>query len=271
MSISLASVGRYAEAAEAAGEAIGAAERASERVADRWARLVLGRALCSLGEWDAAIREIEAVKDDVPTIQVGMALAPLVVIALARGEDGRAAELVAEHDRRCSEAGASLFESDFRALRKTVLASDPAEAAGIIADAEIADFAEWSGWLSPVIDKLLASEAIEPLQRALAALRTPDPMKQTPPVRAQAERVAGHLAARGGDHETAAKALSRAAKLSADCGLTFERAVIELERCEVSGGDPNHSLSRARDTFARLGATPWLERGGRVGRTETLG
>ena len=260
VSISLASVGRYAEAAEAAGEAIGAAERASERVADRWARLALGRALCSLGDWDGAIREIESVKDDVPTIQVGMALAPLVVIALARGQDGRAAELVAEHDRRCSEAGASLFESDFRALRKTVLATDPAEAAGIVAEAEIADFAEWSGWLSPVLDKLLACERREPLDRALTALRTPDPMKQTPPVRAQVERLAGHLAARGGDRQTAEDALSRAAQLSADCALAFEHAVIELERCELGGGDPDHGLSRARDTFARLGATPWLAR-----------
>ena len=264
VSISLASVGRYAEAAEAAAEAIGAAERASERVADRWARLALGRALCSLGDWDGAIREIESVKDDVPTIQVGMALAPLVVIALARGEESRAAELVAEHDRRCSEAGASLFESDFRALRKTVLACDPAEAAEIVAEAEIADFAEWSGWLSPVLDKLLASAGREPLERALAALRAPDPMKQTRPVRAQAERLAGHLAARGGDARTASEALSRAAQLSADCGLAFEHAVIELERCELDGGDPDHGFSRARETFARLGATPWLARGGRA-------
>ncbi len=234
VSISLASVGRYAGAADAAREAIAAAERASERVADRWARLALGRALCSLGDWDGAIGEIESVKDDVPPIQVGMALAPLVVITLARGDYDRAAALVAEHDRRCSQAGASLFESDFRALRKTVLTTDPAEAAGIVADAEIADFAEWSGWLSPVIDKLLASETSEPLRRALTALRTSDPMKQTPPVRAQAERLAGHLAARGGDPHTAPSRRCRARRSSAaECGLVFENAVIELERCEL--------------------------------------
>ena len=260
VSISFASVGRYAESAAAAREAIAAAERASERVADRWARLALGRALCSLGDWDGATRQIESVKDEVPPIQVGMALAPLVVIALARGENDRASELVAEHDRRCNVAGASLFESDFRALRKAVLAPDPDAAANIVAEAEIADFAEWSGWLSSVIDKLLASEDREPLQRALAALRTTDPMKQTPPVRAQAERLAGHLAAPAGDHHAAEEAMSRAVQLSVDCGLAFEGAVIELESCELRGGGPDHPLSRAAETFARLGAVPWLAR-----------
>ncbi len=122
LAVSLASVGRYAEAAEQAREAIAAAQRTAERFFERWAHLVLGRALCSLGEWEAARREIESVWDEVPPFQVGMAIAPLAVIALARGERDRARELVAEHDRRCSAAGASIFEADFRALRAAILA-----------------------------------------------------------------------------------------------------------------------------------------------------
>ena len=131
----------------------------------------------------------------------------------------------------------------------------------VFKDAEIVDFAEWSGWLSPVLDKLVASDAANPLDVALAALQTPDPMKQTPPVRAQAERLAGHLAARNGDRVGAEEAFSRAAQLSADCELAFEHAAIELERCELDLlGDPDVSLTQARETFARLGAAPWLAR-----------
>ncbi|HUO71756.1 MAG TPA: adenylate/guanylate cyclase domain-containing protein [Solirubrobacteraceae bacterium] len=267
VSISLASVGRFREAAAAAHEAIVAAERAAERLAERWARLALGRALCSLGEWDAAIGEIESVKDEIPTIQVGMALAPLVVIALARGDDRHARELVAEHDRRCGDGDASVFESDFRSLRRTVLARAPGELARIIPEAEIADFAEWTGWLSPVIDKLLAVGEPGALEQALAALRTGDAMKQTPPVRAQAERLAGHLAARAGDRHSATEALSRAARLARECELGFEAAVIAVERYEHGATDTDGSLARASATFRQLRAAPWVERVERLGNS----
>jgi hypothetical protein len=48
----------YTEAAERAREAIHAAERTAERFFERYARLALGRALCSLGDWDHATAEI---------------------------------------------------------------------------------------------------------------------------------------------------------------------------------------------------------------------
>jgi hypothetical protein len=161
---------------------------------------VLGRALCSLGEWDDALSEIESVKDEVPPFQVGMAIAPLVVIALARGEDERVRELVAEHDRRCSDAGASVFESDFRSLRAMVLDPEsdrdgrtpPAE---IITGAQVADYAEWAGWLGPVVDRVLADPGREQLVVALEALRGPGAMKRFPPVLAQAAQVAQVLPA----------------------------------------------------------------------------
>jgi hypothetical protein len=54
--------------------------------------------------------------------------------------------------------------------------------------------------------------------------------------------------------------MSRAVQLSLDCGLAFEAAVIELEWCELRGGVLGQPLSRAAETFARLGAVPWLAR-----------
>ena len=168
VSISLASVGRYREAAAGAREAIAAADRSAERMAERWARLVLGRALCSLGDWNQAIAEIESVKDEIRTL-AGMAFAPLVVIALGRGQEALARELVAEHDRRRDEAGASGLESDFRSLRTLVLTTDAVSLARIVPHAEISEFAEWSSWLAPIIDRLVAASDTEPLEAALAS------------------------------------------------------------------------------------------------------
>jgi tetratricopeptide (TPR) repeat protein len=261
VSISLASVGRFREAAAAAREAIVAADRSAERMAERWGRLVLGRALCSLGDWDQAIAEIETVKDHIPTL-AGMAFAPLVIIALGRGQEALARELVAEHDRRRSEAGASGLESDFHSLRALVLASDAGSLARIVPEAEISEFAEWSGWLSPIIDRLVAGSATAPLADALAALRAPAEMKQTAPVRAQAERLAGHLSARSGDRSAADEAFAHAYRLAVGCELGFEANVIGLERLEQTGAEPDGGLANMRATFGRLGADPWLERAG---------
>ena len=267
LAVSLASVGRYGEAAAGGREAIAAAERTAERFFERWARLVLGRALCSLGEWDEAVSEIESVKARVPPFQVGMAIAPLVVIALARGEAQRVQELVVEHDRRCHEAGASVFESDFRALRGAVLAAAAdggPELVQIIPRAQVADYAEWTGWLAPVIDLLVAGPAGEALADALAALRAPGAMKQTPPVLAQAERLDAHIAALAGEHQRANECWTRAEQLAAGCGLAFETAVIVLERSEHRAGQADPALGAARATFERVGAAPWLERAARA-------
>ena len=264
VSISLASVGRFREAATAAREAIVAADRSAERMAERWGRLVLGRALCSLGDWNQAIAEIEAVKDQIPTL-AGMAFAPLVIIALGRGQDALARELVAEHDRRRSEAGASGLESDFRSLRALVLTTDAVSLARIVPDADISEFAEWSSWLTPIIDRLVAGSDPAPLEDALAALRTAAAMKQTAPVRAQAERLAGHLSARAGDRGGADEAFARAHRLAAGCELAFEAAVIGLERLEQTGVEPDGGLANIRATFGRLGADPWLERAAQRG------
>ena len=87
LAVALASIGRYGEAADRAREALVRAERAGERFFERYARLVLGRALCSLGQRDEAVAEIESVKDRVPPFYVAMAIAPLVVIALGRGQE----------------------------------------------------------------------------------------------------------------------------------------------------------------------------------------
>jgi hypothetical protein len=44
------------------------------------------------------------------------------------------------------------------------------------------------------------------------------------------------------------------------CGLAFETAVIALERGEHGADPEGAALTRARATFERLGAAPWLTR-----------
>jgi hypothetical protein len=109
------------------------------------------------------------------------------VIAHRRGQHDRVRELVAEHDERCSDAGVSGFDPDFRSLRAAVLADGPdrgAVLAKIVTDAEVADYSEWAGWLLPVIDELLATSGqTEPLAAARTALRGPEAIKRAPPVR----------------------------------------------------------------------------------------
>jgi len=268
----LASIGRYAESARHAREAIGAAERTAERFFERYARLALGRALCSLGDWDLAVAEIESVKDDVPALQVGMALAPLVVIALGRGERNRLRELVAEYEERSGGQATSVFEGDFRMLHATALAvlspMEAEEIACLIPEAAPSDYAEWTGWLAPIIDRLIMHPAVEPLQEALSAMREGDAIKRNRPVLAQAARLEAHLAARSGHEPLATACWDDAEQLTSECGMRFENAAIALERAEhaVGCGEPIDSVAvaRARATFEQLGAAPWLERADRA-------
>ncbi len=261
LALTFAAIGKYREAVPHAEEAIATARRGAERFFERWAVLVLGRALCSLGEWDRAIAEIESVAEHVAPFYLGMAIEPLVVIALARGQRERVAQLLAEYDRRVTPATNPIREGDFP-LRSAVLALEKpdalAELARLIDNATIAAFTEWSGWLAPVVDHLVAGCATQPLSAALTALQRPSVMKETPPVRAQALRLEGHLAARAGDGVRARSCFTEALKLTRLCDAAFESAVLELERAECAPG--TRELGDARATFVRLRATPWVER-----------
>jgi class 3 adenylate cyclase/tetratricopeptide (TPR) repeat protein len=273
LAVSLTSVGRYAEAADRAREAIATAQRGAERLFERWARLVLGRALCSLGDWDHAVAEIESVKQHVPPFYIGMAIAPLVVIALARGQHDVVRELVAEHARRCGGDPDGADECDFRVLRSAAIVIDRSGTAGelsrVIEDAETADYAEWAGWLAPIVDRLVAEPGAQPLEAALAALRRPGAMKQTPPVLTQARRLEAHVAVRAGAHVRARECFDEAQRLASECGLAFESAVVALERGEHTAATegPMEMVTRvdARAIFEQLGAAQWLVRAEQLG------
>jgi hypothetical protein len=132
----------------------------------------------------------------------------------------------------------------------------------VIADAELADYAEWAGWLPPAVDQLALLGEDEPLQQALAALRRPAAPRRTPCVLAQVERIAAHLAARRGAPEEAVAHSRSAERLARECELAFDAAVIALERVELVP-DVDTAMTdaaTAAETFRAVGADPWQAR-----------
>jgi len=234
------SVARFAESAAGARETIALAERQGMRFTERWARLVLARALCAQGDWDAAEAEVEAVGENVQPFQLGMVYAPKVMIALARGELAAAAELAGEFDAR--SAGATVHRPDFACLRAAVLAANRGDQDGVVgalAEATPADFAEWSSWVPVVVDLLVAGGAdADGLRAAHAALSADDePTKALAPVAAQARRLEAWLALGRGDLEAARAAWDRALSLTRSCGMAAAAAMIVAEerRATVRG------------------------------------
>jgi tetratricopeptide (TPR) repeat protein len=242
LAVALGAVGRYAESVEEARAGLAAAQRAGDRVYERWNRLVIGRGLCSLGAWDEAVEELEPVRPDVPPFYAGMLAAPLVRIALGRGQDARVRELVDEYDVRCAGTDVGVSAADFRALRAAAVAAldgDDAALARVIPESVPGDYAEWSGWVAPVVDALLGAGGDAALAAARAALCGPGRMRRTPPVQAQAERLGAHLARRAGDEPSAQAAFERALALAEACGMRFEADVIARERAPA--GAPRYA------------------------------
>jgi hypothetical protein len=85
-------------------------------------------------------------------------------------------------------------------------------------------------------------------------------MRQTAPVKAQAHRIAGHLAVRSGDRAGAVRAFDQAHRLATQNGARFNAAVIAAERSGATR-EPDHNAQEAAiDTFVSLRTPRWVER-----------
>ena len=130
------------------------------------------------------------------------------------------------------------------------------------------DYAEWIGWLAPIVDRLVVQPTVEPLEAALAALREPGAMRRTHP--SGRRRPGSRPTWRPAPGRTRSRSIDskEAERLTSECGMRFENAAIALERAEhaTCRGEPADAgaLARTRATFAELGATPWLARAERV-------
>ncbi|MBV8218900.1 MAG: AAA family ATPase [Solirubrobacterales bacterium] len=263
VAISLAALGRFEEAADAARTAIAAAERVASSASREGATLHLARTLFCLGDWDEALETIGRVALDATPANAGMAIGPPVLVALARGEVGVARSIIDEFDRRQAETGAA-FESDYRGVRTVALAGledVPDRALAAIVDAGSGDYAEWPAWLPFAVDLIVAAGDDRPLVVALDALEAPVAPKTSPYVTAQAHRLAGHIAHRAGDHDGAVSHWRAARSIMSEAGVVFDVAVLALELAEADlEGGADALRADAVATFERLGAGPWIER-----------
>lgn len=263
MAISLGALGRFSEAAQAARDAITAAERIGDRFGQVVSALQLSRVLVMLGEWDQALAAINEVKGKVPPFNLGMMITAPLMIAMRRGQSDRSSDILSDFERRSGDA--AVGSADYRCLVETVNAtrdSNPQQAADTVVNAEIADYAEFNGWVPLAVDLIVRHADGEVLSQALAALRDTGELATAPPIVSQIERLSAHLALRAGDNVQANKHWRAAQKISDDSGMVFEAAVLDLELAEnsLANSGAYDMLKRARTTFMELGATPWLRR-----------
>jgi len=261
IAITFAALGRFEEAVTAGRQAMAAGERIASRVHRNLAALQLARALFSLGRWDEAVGTVEEVASEAAPANRGMVIGPPLLVALHRGELGRARAVIEEFDADCDAA----FESDYRSLREVALAhlaGVPLEAKTVIDRAQSGDYAEWPTWLTLAVDLLTQLPDDEPLRSTLAALEVDLTPKTSPIVTAQLARLQAVLAARSGQGAQAESQWAAAIETATRAGMVFDAAALSLERFEhlPDGSGALAGLQRAIETFTGLRAAPWLER-----------
>jgi class 3 adenylate cyclase/tetratricopeptide (TPR) repeat protein len=265
LAITLSALGKFEEAAAAAGTAIAAAERVASRANREHATLHLARAQFCLGRWDEALQTVASVAGETAPASAGMAIGPPVLVALARGELEVVRTLIDEFDRHRAAA----FESDYRSVLAVALAhlapldGGPERALAAILEAGSGDYAEWPAWLPLAIDLVMQSREDGHLQAALGALNGPVAPKTSPYVAAQTHRLAARLSLRAGDADAAAVHGREGVEIMKGAGVPFDAAVLALELAEETPeGDAAAEAARSEAiaTFTRLRAAPWLER-----------
>jgi class 3 adenylate cyclase len=265
IAVTFTALGRFPEAVAAGRQAMAAGERVASRAHRNMAALYVARALFSLGSWDEAVATVEEVTPETAPANRGMVIGPPLLVAIHRGERDQARAVIEEFDRFQADSGAA-FESDYRSLREVALAhlaDAPLEAKAVIDRAQSGDYAEWPTWLSLAVDLLARRPSDDLLRDAVAALRREVVPKTSPMVTAQLARLEALVAARSGDAAAAASKWSMAIEMVANAGIVFDAAVLALERFEHARdhAGARAGLHEALDTFTRLRAAPWLERG----------
>jgi tetratricopeptide (TPR) repeat protein len=264
VAITFTALGRFEEAVTAGREAMAAGERLASRVHRNLAELQLARALFSLGRWDEAVSTVEAAAPDTAPANRGMLIGPPLLVAIHRGELDGARAILDEFDRVRGDSAVA-FESDYRSLREVALAhldGAHAEALSVIARAQSGDYAEWPSWLPLAVDLVSQLPGEDALREAADALAGDVVPKTSPYVKAQSARVGALLAHRTGDSARAAEQWSAAIAVVGEAGMAFHEAALRLELFEHDAERARKAadLSAAVDTFARLRATPWLQR-----------
>ncbi len=236
------------------------------------ARLGSITSLVELGRWREALERVREA-DQLQASRFARAeLVGAVRVLCEQGRVDAAPDLLAEQEwqreAEHNEAVAAFAAAEARLLRAQ---NRPAEA---LAAAERGlSHSQELGMTSTVI-KLCLREALEAAldlddltktEELLASIDKLQPGELTHSLEAHRARFHARLDARRGNHNNVDDNYRSAEALFAEYGLAFHHAATQLEHAEwlTSQGRADDSeplLARARETFERLEAKPWLER-----------
>jgi tetratricopeptide (TPR) repeat protein len=266
--------GRYEDAVALARDGLDLARRHGSRY---WELRMLAQMLyplSTLGSWDEALARAAEIPAGAHlqfgNLVLNAQLVAMTRIHIMRGELGAARTLVELGGG--FEASDDLQERASIALPTAMLAGAEGRFGDALAAAEevlrhrgaagraVAD--------EGFVEALAASLALGELERADELLGEIDelpPAQRSRYLQAQRTRFVAALAGRRRKEASAERSLKKAAALFRELGMPFWTAVTELEHLEWLAAEGRLDeaeplLAGARETFERLGATPWLER-----------
>ena len=127
--------------------------------------------------------------------------------------------------------------------------------------------------LVEAVEAALALPALDRADELLGIAESLDPGEVTPFLQAHTSRLRARIDAARGLDDRIDERFRTAAGILREFDLVFYLAVTQLEHgewLEAQGQveDAQPLVAEARETFARLQATPWLERAGRAARAD---
>jgi ATP/maltotriose-dependent transcriptional regulator MalT len=233
-------------------------------------RSAYGQVLACRGEWPAAEIELVAALGDLEAMRPGMAPDGLARLGELRVRQGRIEEARALFERALPHRPALV------GLGTLALEKGDQQGAADIAERILRRIGE-----AAPIERVPALELLARARGGLgdfdraggALVELADIVERlgTPYLRGRARLVAGEVAELSGDHEHARRSLEDALDLFAECAAPYEAALsgLALSRTLASLGRADAASAeaeRAREAFAKLGATRDESRSGAPGQ-----
>jgi class 3 adenylate cyclase/tetratricopeptide (TPR) repeat protein len=252
-------------------EALPVARRVGDRRNEWFMLSEQSYVLSMLGRWDEALaRAAELPAENVGTdIATASVLTGVLEIHIRRGELVAAQELLGRFDDLARSGDVQMHGSVFAATSAVRFAEGRMREA--LASAEQAIEGRHTLGLGSQdvkqgyrngLEAAFAIGDLDSVERLLLIIEDAPVGLRPPYLAALAQRFRARLA---GDAPEADRLFASAAAGFAAIDIPFEEAVVQLEHAEWLGriGRPDEAdqlLARARETFERLRATPWLER-----------
>jgi class 3 adenylate cyclase/tetratricopeptide (TPR) repeat protein len=268
---------RYGEALDALAEALALARRVGDRSTELYVLTETSYALAMTGRWDEAL----ATASEVPVEQLrttgalASVLTGLVEVYLHRGRLADARELVSVFGHL--EGSMDLQDSSIHAAARAALEYAEARHASAVeqgtaaverARTHGAGFQAVKQGFVWAVEGALALGELGRADELLTMVEELPPGNRPPFLEAQVQRFRARMSDDDGGFKAAAGGFR-------EYNFPFWLAVAELEHAEwlAAHGRTAESeplLAEARDIFARLEATPWLERAEQVSRAQRV-